>query len=171
MESKYSKLKKVLNKNLTLFFDKNYPYTASKKSKKTHTATLGIGGNIANTRRRFQKLFTFLQHSPVVDIMHTSPILKNPPFGYTKQRDFYNAVMVIKTDLNPTNLLKFILRVEQFFKRDRSFKNSPRTLDIDIIFFDKIAVNKKDLTIPHPHYHARESVLIPLAYIIQKVRQ
>ncbi len=158
-------MKKVLNKNLTLFFDKNYPDKSSKKSKKQHTATLGIGGNIGNTRRRFQKLFIYLHKSGVVDIVQTSPILKNPPFGYTDQKDFYNAVMIVKTDLNPINLLKFVLRVEQFFKRDRHFENSPRTLDIDIIFFDKISVNRKDLIIPHPHYQERESVLIPLSYI------
>ncbi len=158
-------MKKVLNKNLTLYFDKNYPHIAVKKSKKNHTATLGIGGNIGNTRRRFQKLFIYLQRSGAVDIIQTSPILKNPPFGYIQQKDFYNALIVVKTDLNPINLLKFVLRVEQFFKRDRHFENSPRTLDIDIIFFDKISINRKDLTIPHPHYHERESVLIPLAYI------
>jgi len=158
-------LKKVLNKNLTLFFDKNYPYNSKKVSKKTHTATLGIGGNIGNTRRRFQKLFIYLSRSSVVDIIQTSPILKNPPFGYKDQNDFYNAVIIVKTDLNPENLLKFVLRVEQIFKRKRSFENSPRTLDIDIIFYDKIQVNRTNLTIPHPHYHKRESVLIPLAYI------
>ncbi len=158
-------MKKVLNKNLTLYFDKNYPYKALKKSKKRHVATLGIGGNIGNTRRRFQKLFIYLQKGGVVDIIQTSPILKNPPFGYTNQKDFYNAIIIIKTNLNPINLLKFVLRVEQFFKRDRHFENSPRTLDIDIIFFDKISVNRKDLIIPHPHYQERESVLIPLSYI------
>jgi 2-amino-4-hydroxy-6-hydroxymethyldihydropteridine diphosphokinase len=102
----------------------------------------------------------------VVDIIQTSPILKNPPFGYTNQKDFYNAIIIIKTDLNPINLLKFVLRVEQFFKRDRHFENSPRTLDVYIIFYDKITINRKDLIIPHPHFRERESVLIPLSYIV-----
>jgi 2-amino-4-hydroxy-6-hydroxymethyldihydropteridine diphosphokinase len=158
-------LKKILNKNLTLFFDKNYPYNSKKSSKKRHRATLSIGGNIANTRARFQKLFIYLDKSGVVDIVKTSPILKNPPFGYKEQDDFYNAIIVVKTDLNPINLLKFVLRVEQLFKRKRSFENSPRTLDIDIIFYDKISLNRSILTIPHPHYHKRDSVMIPLAYI------
>ncbi len=106
-----------------------------------------------------------MQRTKVLDLQCSSPIIKNPPFGYKDQNDFYNAVIIIKTDLNPRNLLKFALRVEQFFKRDRSFKNSPRTLDIDIIFFDKISISKKDLIIPHPNYHERESVLIPLYFI------
>ncbi len=157
--------------DMKLHFDKNYPFTTPKKSKKAHLATLGIGGNIKNTRRRFQKLFIYLSKSNVVDILYTSPILRNPPFGYTKQKDFYNAVIIVKTDLNPNNLLKFVLRVEQFFKRDRSFKNSPRTLDIDIIFFDKITINRENLVIPHPHYQKRESVLIPLAYLAKRVQR
>jgi 2-amino-4-hydroxy-6-hydroxymethyldihydropteridine diphosphokinase len=158
-------LKKVLNKNLTLFYDKNYPYKAKKKSLKTHIATLGIGGNIGNTRARFQKLFLYLSRHGSVDIVKTSPILQNPAFGYENQEDFYNAIIIVKTNLNPDNLLKFVLRVEQFFKRVRHFENSPRTLDIDILFFDRISLNKRHLVIPHPEYHKRESVLIPLLYI------
>lgn len=161
-------MKKVLNKNLTLLYDKNYPFKASKKSNKTHTATLGIGGNIGNTRARFQKLFLYLQRGDVVDVIFSSPILKNPPFGYKNQKDFYNGVIIVKTNLNPRNLLKFILRIERFFKRVRSFKNSPRTLDIDILFFDKISIKTKDLVIPHPHFKTRESVLIPLAHIVER---
>jgi 2-amino-4-hydroxy-6-hydroxymethyldihydropteridine diphosphokinase len=159
-------LKKILNKNLTLYFDKNYPYKTKKKSDKRHIATLGIGGNIGNTRQRFQKLFIFLQRSKAVTVIQTSPILQNPAFGYTEQKDFYNAVIVVKTDLNPIRLLKFVLRVEKFFKRVRHFENSPRTLDIDILFYDRIFIHGRDLTIPHPHYQNRESVLIPLAYIV-----
>ncbi len=164
-------MKKKLNKNLTLFYDKYYPYKAKKRSHKTHLVTLGVGGNIGNTRRRFQKLFHYLNRSAVVDIVQTSPILKNPPFGYKEQKDFYNAIIIIRTDLNPLSTLKFVLRVESFFKRERHFENSPRTLDIDIIFFDKIAVNTKKLTIPHPEYQNRESVLIPLAFLTKKERR
>lgn len=163
-------MKKVLNKDLTLITTHNFPNFAYPKSRKTHTITLGIGGNIGNTIKRFEKLLIHLGRGNVIDVIATSPILKNPPFGFTEQPDFYNAVIVAKTNLNPMQLLKFILRCEQFFKRDRSFKNSPRTLDIDILFFDRIAVNKKDLIIPHPHYHKRESVLIPLAYIANSKR-
>ncbi len=164
-------MKKVLNENLTLLYDKNYPFKASKKSKKNYTATLGIGGNIGNTKKRFQKLFLYLQRANVIDIIHTSPILKNPPFGYENQKDFYNAVLIVKTNLNPRNLLKYVLRVEQFFKRARSFKNSPRTLDIDILFFDKISIKTEDLVIPHPHFKTRESVLIPLAHIVERAQK
>jgi len=62
-----------------------------------------------------------------------------------------------------------LLRIEKKFKRKREFKNSPRTLDLDIIFFDKIHYFKKDLIIPHRNYYKRESVLIPLSFIESKI--
>ena len=98
-------------------------------------------------------------------MLQTSPILKNPPFGYTNQDDFYNAIMVISTTKTPKELLEYILRVEKKFSRKRPFKDAPRTLDIDMIFYDDIILNTKKLTLPHPQYSSRVSVLIPLSYI------
>jgi len=162
-------VRKRLSKDLTLYFDKHYPYLNPKKSNKKHTVILGIGGNIPSVRRRFEKLFYYLQKNNLVDIIETSPILKNPPFGYLNQDDFFNAIITIKTNLNPDKILRFALRTEHIFKRKRAFKNSPRTLDIDILFFDKIAINKRHLVIPHPKYHQRESVLIPLSYLKRRL--
>ncbi|NPA82624.1 MAG: 2-amino-4-hydroxy-6-hydroxymethyldihydropteridine diphosphokinase [Epsilonproteobacteria bacterium] len=157
-------MRKNLNRDLVLFFDGFYPKNLE-KSQKRHIATVGIGGNIGNVRRRFKKLFRYLKTHPKVDILKTSPILKNPPFGFLDQDDFYNAVIVLKTNLSPKEFLNFLLHTEKHFKRERKFKNSPRTLDMDIIFFDKIKLNKKDLKIPHPKYKERDSVMIPLKYI------
>ena len=120
---------------------------------------------MGNLFKRFNKLFFSFQKSLVVDIIETSPILRNPPFGYIDQPDFYNTIIVLKTNLLPEELLKYLLHVEKIYKRERFFKNAPRTLDLDIIFYDKIRKSKNNLVIPHPHFHQRESVLIPLSYI------
>jgi len=64
--------------------------------------------------------------------------------------------------MNPRELLAFLLRVEKHFGRKRSFANAPRTLDLDLIFFDDVRMETARLTLPHPHWHERESVLIPL---------
>ncbi len=158
-------MKKVLSPSLTLFFARFYPYRRKKSSFKKHKVTVGIGGNIGNVKRRFKKLFLYFQKDKRVDVLETSPILKNPPFGFLEQNDFYNAVIVLKTNMSPREFLKYALHTEKAFYRKRIFKNSPRTLDIDIIFFDKIKVNKKNLIIPHPKYKERDSVMIPLSYI------
>ncbi len=160
-------MRRVLNEDLILFFERFYPFSAKKGSKK-HLVTIGIGGNIGNVKRRFKKLFLYLKSHPKVRVLKTSPILKNPPFGYLNQPDFYNAVILLETSLSPREFLKFSLHTEKHFKRERRFKNSPRTLDMDIIFFDKIKLNKKDLKIPHPKYQERDSVMIPLKFIKAK---
>ena len=155
--------------DLTLFHERYFPTLATKRSCFKHCATLGIGGNVGDVRRRFKKLYFYLKQSSLVDVIETSPILQNPPFGYLNQPDFYNAIMIVKTDLSPQALLRYLLFVEKRFKRIRAFENSPRTLDIDMIFYDKISLNTRYLTIPHPHFHERESVLIPLGYIKNQV--
>ena len=60
-------------------------------------------------------------------------------------------------------MLKVLLHVEKVFGRKRSFKNAPRTLDLDIIFFDNQTIKQKDLIIPHPKWEERLSVKVPLS--------
>lgn len=98
-----------------------------------------------------------------VDLLATSLILKNPPFGYTNQDDFFNSIIVLQTNMRPKQLLDYLLRVEKKFQRKRSFADAPRTLDLDIVFFNNEIINTPTLCIPHHGWGKRESVLIPLA--------
>ena len=155
--------RKQLNDKHTLISTSHFPYNkASKDGKK---ALLGIGGNIGDVLRRFEHLFWYMQRSSFVRIVETSPILKNPAFGYTEQDDFYNALVLVETQLTPKMLLRYVLRVERLFGRKRSFQDAPRTLDIDIIFYENVTMESKTLTLPHPGWTKRLSVLIPLSYI------
>ena len=134
-----------------------------KKSTKRNIALIGIGCNVGNCIRRFKKLYLFLSDHPKIDIIQTSIIYKNPPFGYLDQPDFYNSVLIVKTDFSPYELLNFLMYVEKKFGRIRSFKNAPRTLDLDIILYNNVKVNTEKLKIPHPFFKKRDSVLVPLA--------
>jgi len=138
---------------------------SKENSSKPYQATLGIGGNIGDTRRRFNHLFYFLKKSSTIDIIETSPILKNPPFGYLEQKYFYNSLIIVKTCLNSKALLRYILHVEKKFGRKRSFADAPRTLDIDMIFYENEILNTKVLTLPHHGWRERTSVIIPLVHI------
>jgi 2-amino-4-hydroxy-6-hydroxymethyldihydropteridine diphosphokinase len=154
---------KIDSKNF-LYFQRFYPYRVSPRcSKKPYSAVLGIGGNIGDVRRRFNHLFFYLQKSKYIDIIETAPILKNPPFGYLDQADFYNSTIFVKTCLKPKALLRYTLKVEKVFRRKRSFQDAPRTLDIDILFYENIILNLKNLTIPHKEWKNRDSVIIPLS--------
>lgn len=158
-------MKKTLSKELSLYFTSNFPKNLKASSKKNFVL-IGIGGNIGNIKRRFDKLFLSLQSDARFDILKTSPLLKNPPFGYLEQNYFLNGVMVLKTNLSPKASLKAFQRYENRYKRKRSFKDAPRTLDIDIIFFNDQKISTQELIVPHPHWFKRESVLIPLGYVI-----
>ncbi|MDR2080851.1 MAG: 2-amino-4-hydroxy-6-hydroxymethyldihydropteridine diphosphokinase [Campylobacteraceae bacterium] len=139
-----------------------FPIARVKRDEFKHTAFIGVGGNVGNVKKRFDALFRYFAASPFVYAAKTSPILQNPPFGYLKQNDFFNAVAVIQTSLSAQKLLKFLLHAEKIFGRKRSFKNAPRTLDLDIIFFDTAKFMQKNIIIPHPKWQERLSVLLPL---------
>ena len=155
-------IKRKLNKNLQIF--KSLHFGCSKKSTTLHrfTTTIGIGGNIGDVKRRFEHLFIFFKQDKRVELVKTSLILKNPPFGYEDQNDFFNSVIILKTSMKAKSFLDYLLRVEKKFARKRSFANAPRTLDLDIIFFDNIVINTPKLQIPHKSWFKRNSVVIPL---------
>jgi len=161
---------KIISDDLKLYFSNIFPYQNTKiksffHNKKAHTITIGIGGNIGDVTKRFKKLFLMLQSDSRFILESSSPILKNPPFGYLDQDDFLNAVIVLKTNLSPIEALNVFQRYEYRFKRTRSFQDAPRTLDIDIIFYNQIKMDTTRLTLPHKGYKYRPSVLIPLSYI------
>ncbi len=158
-------MKQRLNDKLTLFFKPNFPRKIVKSSNKKYMVTIGIGGNIGDVKRRFDKLFISLIQNKRFDVIETSPLLKNPPFGYLEQDDFINGIIVLKTNLGLNDFFKSMQALENRYGRKRSFQDAPRTLDIDIIFFDNKKVNTKKLIIPHKSWYKRESVTIPLKHI------
>jgi 2-amino-4-hydroxy-6-hydroxymethyldihydropteridine diphosphokinase len=164
-------LKKIDDDHSIIIYN-TYPSTANNIDK-LYTIILGIGGNIGNTIIRFKKLYKMLYKNSSFKLIQSSIILKNPPFGYLNQNDFYNAIIVIKTNFNPKKILSFTQSLEKRFKRKRAFKNSPRTLDIDIIFIKKghqhLYINQPNLIVPHPKWFQRNSVLIPLQSLINGV--
>jgi len=154
----------ILNQDLTLYFAKNFPKRYKKNPFFKHQVVIGIGGNIGDVLKRFDAVFRYFVNDCRFHIVRTSPILKNPPFGYLDQADFFNAVLVLQTSMAPREVLKNLLHIEQLQKRERSFKNAPRSMDLDIIFFDDIKIKSAKLTIPHPKWNERISVMIPLGY-------
>ena len=127
-----------------------------------HRVVVGLGGNQGDVKKRFVKLYRMLLNDPRFFVQESSMVLQNPPFGYLDQPDFYNAVIVLQTSLNAKALLKVLLRFEHLFGRVRLFKNGPRTLDLDIIFFDNQKIKQPNLIVPHPRWQERASVIVPL---------
>lgn len=131
-----------------------------------NTTIIALGGNLKSPIRTFKSLFLKLKQNAKIRILSTSPIYKNPPFGYANQPFFYNATMLLATSMCLVEFYAFIFYMERIFGRGRirAFKNAPRTLDIDIIFFNDIFMKSTKLNIPHTQWQGRDSVLIPLIY-------
>ena len=158
-------MKKKSSPTLTLFYTSNFPKRFNTNSLKRYSVTIGIGGNIGDTKRIFDKLILCLKKDARFTLLMTSPLLKNPPFGFLEQSDFLNGIIRLKTNLCPNAFLKAMQRYETKFGRKRSFQDAPRTLDIDIIFFDNKKIDTKNLIIPHKNWANRESVIIPLKHM------
>ncbi|DAB27722.1 MAG: 2-amino-4-hydroxy-6-hydroxymethyldihydropteridine diphosphokinase [Sulfurimonas sp. RIFOXYD12_FULL_33_39] len=155
-------IKRKLNDGLTTFKNLRYVKKSGVKTFHRFLATVGVGGNVGDVKRRFEHLFAVLKRDKRVELLYTSLILKNPPFGFINQDDFFNSIIVLKTSMQPKLFLDYLMRLEKKFARKRSFANAPRTLDLDIIFFDDRVIKTQKLYIPHPKWFERESVLIPL---------
>jgi 2-amino-4-hydroxy-6-hydroxymethyldihydropteridine diphosphokinase len=160
----YQIVKKIDNSNI-LYKTMLYPYKSNLKGVYPYCSLLAIGGNIGDVKRRFNHLFFYLKSSPFLKIIESSPILKNPPIGYLNQDDFYNALILVETSLQPKELLRYIWRIEKRFGRKRLFKDSPRTLDIDIIFYENRIIKEDNLTIPHISWKERDFIKIPMSYM------
>lgn len=158
-------LKRVLNQELTQYRGLHFAWKNKAKNTHRYKAILGVGGNVGDVKRRFEHLFYALKKEKRVTLIETSNILQNPPFGFAHQDDFLNCVIVVRVSMQPMAFLDYLMRLEKKFARKRSFANAPRTLDLDILFFDNRVIQKKRLTLPHPHWFKRQSVLIPLSEV------
>ncbi len=99
-------------------------------------------------------------------LIKASSLYRTKPWGYKEQEDFINAACLLETTLSPLTLLHRMQEIEFKFHRERLFKYGPRTLDLDIIAFDKEVIKSKELELPHPQMHKRAFVLVPLAEIV-----
>ena len=97
-----------------------------------------------------------------IKILKKSNIYQSEAYPNKSDPLFYNSALSIETNLQPIDLLDKILKIEKLFGRERKEKNSPRTLDIDIISYDNLILNEKNIKIPHPALHLRPFVILPI---------
>ena len=132
----------------------------------THFAVIALGSNLAEPARQVRAALSALEVHPQIQIEKISSLYVTAPVGYDDQPDFVNAVCSVRTSLDGVSLLAVLNRIEADFGRERTFRNAPRTLDLDIIDFDGISSDDPHLTLPHPRAHERSFVMKPLAEIL-----
>lgn len=130
-----------------------------------NTAYLVTGGNLGNREQHLAFALKLLEER-CGKIIDKSGIYETAPWGKTDQPPFLNQAIVLDTSLNARDLLTEILYIEHLMGRDRNEKYGPRTIDIDIIFFNHQVIRQDGLIVPHPEMTNRRFVLEPLNEII-----
>ena len=125
-----------------------------------HTVYLALGSNLGDREENLREAISSL--SPQMVVKAKSHIYETPPWGYEDQPKFLNQVLKVQTYLEPEPLLKHVKRLEIALGRKASFRNGPRLIDIDILFYDDRVLNTPLLTLPHPRLHERGFVLLPM---------
>jgi 2-amino-4-hydroxy-6-hydroxymethyldihydropteridine diphosphokinase len=128
---------------------------------------IALGGNVGDVRATFQRAIASICGMAQAALLARSSDYGTPPWGDERQARFINACIEIETSLDPHALLYTLHRIEKKFGRDRDKETrwGPRTLDLDLIAYDDVTLEKPGLTLPHPRLFERAFVLVPLAEI------
>lgn len=130
-----------------------------------HRAYLGLGGNIGKPEEAMGRALRLIDADAETRVVRASSLYRTPPWGKTDQPDFLNAVAEVATGRPARRLLDLCLDIEQGLKRVRGERWGPRSIDIDILWYDGRAIEEEGLHIPHPRMLERAFVLLPLAEV------
>lgn len=130
-----------------------------------HEAFVAFGSNLGDKEKFIDEAIEALSNLPQINIVAISDKIVTEPYGNVEQDVFLNGVMKIETLLPADELLQILQKVEEHAGRERKIHWGPRTLDLDIIFYDDDIISEDDLIVPHPDMKNRDFVLKPLMQI------
>jgi 2-amino-4-hydroxy-6-hydroxymethyldihydropteridine diphosphokinase len=130
----------------------------------TVLACVAVGANLGDAIQTVQHALRDLGCLPRTTLEKASSLYRTAPFE-AQGPDFINAVALVRTQLPPLVLLHALQDLEQQQGRQRPYKNAPRTLDLDLIFYADLSLQTPELTLPHPRWQERAFVLHPLAEV------
>lgn len=133
-----------------------------------HDAALGLGANLGDRRAQLQRAVDLLAATPGIEVAAASPLYETAAHTWTpgdEQPAYYNAALHVRTALAPAVLLERCLAIERAVGRHRAagVRWAPRPLDLDVLLYDDLVVDRPGLTLPHPRLAERRFVLRPLA--------
>jgi 2-amino-4-hydroxy-6-hydroxymethyldihydropteridine diphosphokinase len=132
-------------------------------------AFVGLGANLGDPAAQLDAALAAIGRLPQTRVAGTSSFYRTAPVGYEAQPDFVNAVAEIETTLSPPELLAALQGIESGAGRERSFRNAPRMLDLDLLLYDDRTIDAPGLQVPNPRMHERAFVLAPLVEIAPDV--
>jgi 2-amino-4-hydroxy-6-hydroxymethyldihydropteridine diphosphokinase len=128
-------------------------------------AFIALGANLDDPVAQVRAAGEALADLPQSKLLRISSLYRTTPVGIHGQPDFINAAAALETRLSAYDLLAALFAVEAHFGRRRDFHHAPRTLDLDLLLFDKQTIDSEQLSLPHPRMHLRAFVLVPLLEI------
>ncbi len=134
------------------------------------SAYVGIGANLGDAQAAVRQALHALDQLPQTRVVQTSSLYRTAPVvssqaGQDAGPDYINAVVALDTRLPALELLAQLQALEQAAGRERSYRDAPRTLDLDLLLYGQSRINLPQLTVPHPRMGQRAFVLVPLAEI------
>lgn len=127
----------------------------------SNLAYISLGGNVGNTQEIFQEALKEVEKR-IGNILQQSSLYQTAAWGNTEQNDFLNQVVWIESALEANQLLDSLLTIELLFGRERKEPWGPRTLDLDLLFFNQEIIQTDHLMVPHPRIKERKFILVPL---------
>jgi len=127
-------------------------------------ACVAFGANLGDAVTTVQQALRDVGGLADTQLFKVSSLYRSAPHE-AQGPDFINVVALVHTQLSPLNLLHALQALELKSGRERPFKNAPRTLDLDLIFYGDVVLATPELTLPHPRWHERAFVLQPLAEV------
>lgn len=128
-------------------------------------ACVGLGANLGDPRATLDAAVDALSRLPHTVFVGASPIYRSAPVDATGP-DYLNAVVALRTTMTPSEVLAQLQRIERNHGRERSMRNAPRTLDLDLLLYGHQSIDTPELTVPHPRLHQRAFVLLPLVDLL-----
>ncbi|UCE84318.1 MAG: 2-amino-4-hydroxy-6-hydroxymethyldihydropteridine diphosphokinase [Deltaproteobacteria bacterium] len=135
-----------------------------------HHAYIGFGSNLGDRLENCRKALEALAALPESRLLQTSSFYETDPVGLEDQPSFINGVALLQTGKDAHWLLSQMLNIENTLGRIRTHKWGPRSIDLDLLFFDDLLIDSAGLCVPHPLLHERRFVLEPLNEISPSFR-
>jgi len=135
-----------------------------------HEAYIAIGSNMGDSKAYLEEAIRALGADENIKVEKISDFIVTKPYGGVEQQDFLNGVLKMHTLYTPAELLEELHRIEQAAGRVRKIRWGPRTLDLDIVFYDKLIYEDDNLIIPHVDMQNRDFVLTPMMQIAPNLR-
>ena len=127
-------------------------------------ACVALGANLGDAVATVQQALRDVAGLPDTQLFKASSLYRSAPYE-AQGPDFINAVVLVQTQLSPLDLLHALQALELQSGRERLFKNAPRTLDLDLIFYGDLSLDIPELPLPHPRWYERAFVLQPLVEV------